>query len=232
MQGAQAVSVIANMIDLSTWNLTIPEQVPAQTIETRLMKAGYRSPYFYRSGNSLFFWAPVTGTTTKNSVYPRSELRETFPDGKLRNWLYSEGNHSLKASLAVTQVPSSGKVVIGQVHSKDNPTPYIKLQYRVERGVGYVNVELRNKPADAKSPVVMAYKSMPLNTRFNYSIDISRKGDLKVAINGLTYTGKVDPAWAGKRFYFKAGVYTLDNVGPATEGGRTVFHQLSATHTK
>ena len=223
-------AVVINMIDLNTWNLTIPEQVPARTIETRLVKADYRSPYFYRSGTTLLFWAPVTGTSTSNSPYPRSELRETFADGKQRNWLYKEGNHRLAASLAVTQVPSSGKIVIGQVHSKDNPTPYIKLQYQLVQGVGYVNLELRRKPGDIKSPVVMTYRSMPLNTRFNYAIDISRKGDLKVSIDGLTYTDKIDPAWASKRFYFKAGVYTLDNQGPPSEGGRAVFHQLRATH--
>lgn len=225
-------AVVINMIDLNTWNLTIPEQVPARTIETRLVKADYRSPYFYRSGTTLLFWAPVTGTSTSNSLYPRSELRETFADGKQRNWLYKEGNHRLAASLAVTQVPSSGKIVIGQVHSKDNPTPYIKLQYQLVQGVGYVNLELRRKPGDIKSPVVMTYRSMPLNTRFNYAIDISRKGDLKVSIDGLTYTDKIDPAWASKRFYFKAGVYTLDNQGPPSEGGRAVFHQLRATHVK
>ncbi|MFT0623365.1 polysaccharide lyase family 7 protein [Ectopseudomonas guguanensis] len=224
--------VVISMIDLNTWNLTIPEQVPARTIETRLVKADYRSPYFQRSGQTLIFWAPVTGTSTANSPYPRTELRETFADGKLRNWLYKEGSHHLSASLAVTQVPSSGKVVIGQVHSKDNPTPFIKLQYQFERGVGYVNLELRRKPGDIKSPVVMTYRSMPLDTRFNYAIDISRNGDLRVTIDGLTYTDRIDPAWADKRFYFKAGVYTLDNQGPSSEGGRAVFHQLRATHGK
>jgi hypothetical protein len=224
--------VVISMIDLNTWNLTIPEQVPARTIETRLVKADYRSPYFQRSGQTLIFWAPVTGTSTANSPYPRTELRETFADGKLRNWLYKEGSHHLSASLAVTQVPSSGKVAIGQVHSKDNPTPFIKLQYQFERGVGYVNLELRRKPGDIKSPVVMTYRSMPLDTRFNYAIDISRNGDLRVTIDGLTYTDRIDPAWADKRFYFKAGVYTLDNQGPSSEGGRAVFHQLRATHGK
>lgn len=178
----------------------------------------------------VFFWAPVTGATTGGSVYPRTELRETFKNGKKRNWRYREGSHSLRASLEVTQLPSTRKVVIGQMHAKDTPRPYIKLVYREERGVGYVNVELRHRPSDVKSPVVMTYKSMPLDTRFNYSIDVSRTGKLKVAINSLEYHGQIDKAWASKYFYFKAGMYTLDNQGPRSEGGRAKFYSLSAVH--
>jgi len=220
------------MIDLSQWNLTIPERIPAHTIETKIVKAGYRDRYFYRSGTNLVFWAPVTGTSTGGSTYPRSELRETFSDGKLRNWYYREGSHSLRAALTVQQVPSSGKIVVGQIHNKDNPTPYLKIVYQQVRGTGYINVELRKKPMDAKSPVVMTYKGMPLNTRFSYALDVSKQGDLRVAINGQVYSGKIDRGWADKRFYFKAGVYTIDNQGPASEGGRVVFHQLSAVHRK
>ncbi|MES2820287.1 MAG: polysaccharide lyase family 7 protein [Pseudomonadota bacterium] len=218
------------MLDLNNWNLTVPEQVPALTIPATLVKAGYQSKYFYRAGSALFFWAPVTGTSTGGSTYPRSELRETLPDGKHHNWLFPSGSHYLKASLEVAQVPSTGKIVIGQIHCKDNPTPYLKIVYQQTRGVGYVNVELRQKPGDVKSPIVMSYKSMPLNTRFDYSINVTKAGSLRVDIGGMTYTGKIDPAWTSKHFYFKAGVYTLDNVGPATEGGKALFHALSMGH--
>lgn len=219
------------MIDLSVWNLTIPEQVPARTIETRLVKAGYNSKYFYPNGSTITFWAPVTGTTTKNSSYPRSELRETFSNGKARNWLYREGTHRLQARLAVAQVPSTGDVVIGQLHSKDNPTPYVKLVYSMERGVGYLGVALRRRPQDKASPIVMTYKSMPLGRFFDYSIEVAKDGRLHIKLAGMEYVDQVDPAWAAKRFYFKAGMYVLDNKGPASEGGMAVFDQLSVSHT-
>ena len=32
-------------------------------------------------GAAAFFWAPVNGTTTPNSEFPRSEMRETFANG-------------------------------------------------------------------------------------------------------------------------------------------------------
>lgn len=218
------------MIDLSTWNITVPEQVSARTVETRLVKAGFSNKYFYRNGRAIVFWSPVTGTTKGSSSFPRSELRETFKDGKLRNWYYREGTHTMRASLAVNQVPSEGRIVIGQVQSKDNPTPFVKLVYTQLRGVGYVQVMVRHRPYDVKSPMVMTYKSMPLNYPFTYTLQVTKAGQLKVNVAGLRYEEKIHPAWAKKRFYFKAGVYTLDKHGPSTEGGKATFSALSVTH--
>lgn len=220
------------MIDLSVWSLTIPEQVPARTIQTQQMRAGYTSNYFYRRGDSFVFWAPVTGTATGNSDFPRSELREVYSDGKARNWLYSEGTHTLRARLAVNKVPSTGQIVIGQVHAKDNLTPYVKLVYSQVRGVGYVQVYLRQRPDDTKSPVVMTYKSMPMDYFFDYSITITRGGQLKIDVAGQQYVIQIDRTWAAKHFYFKAGVYTLDNQGPPSEGGQAEFSELTVSHQK
>lgn len=218
------------MIDLNTWNLTRPEALPVRTIEAAQIQAGYRDQYFYNDGARITFWAPVTGTPTGNSHFPRSELRETYPDGTLRNWLYREGNHALRATVAVTQVPSSGTVVIGQMHSKDNISPFIKLVYRQLNGVGYVNVSLRNKPTDTASPTVMSYKGMPLNYPFSYSIEVSRSGLVKVNVAGKVYQKQIDPSWNNYRFYYKAGMYNLDNAGTASEGGRVSFESLGVTH--
>jgi hypothetical protein len=220
------------MIDFTDWSLTIPEQSPAQVISTKALASGYQDRYFYRAGNGAVFWAPVTGTHTKGSNYPRSELRETFADGKHRNWYYKEGLHQLSAELTVKQVPSQGRIVIGQIHSKDSSKPYLKILYHQVNGTGYVYTELRKRPGDSDSPTVMTYKGMPLNTPFRYEIDLAKNGELRVEINGLVHTSKIDSAWAKKRLYFKAGVYTLDNKGPSSEGGRVEFHKLWVAHRK
>lgn len=220
------------MIDLSHWNLTIPEQVPAEIIQTKVIKAGYRDRYFYRTDSGTVFWAPVTGTTTKGSSYPRSELRETFSDGKQRNWYYKDAMNELSAELTVKQVPSQGRIVIGQIHSKDSSKPYLKILYKQVRGTGYVYLELRKKPGDKSSPTVMTYKGMPLDAPFRYEIDLAKSGELRVDINGLVHKDKIDSAWAKKRLYFKAGVYALDNKGSSSEGGRVEFHKLWVSHRK
>ena len=75
------------MIDLSSWNLSIPVGSPPKTIETAQLVKGYDGKYFNSGSGSIFFWAPVTGARTANAIYPRSELRETWSDGSLHNWL-------------------------------------------------------------------------------------------------------------------------------------------------
>ncbi|MET0126408.1 MAG: polysaccharide lyase family 7 protein, partial [Pseudomonas caspiana] len=96
------------MIDLATWNLSIPVGTPSVIIDTPKLVQGYQDGYF-RSGNTLFFWAPVTGSKTENAKFPRTELRETTADGKVYNWTYSQADNFLRAALTVNQVPSTGK---------------------------------------------------------------------------------------------------------------------------
>ena len=63
------------MIDLATWNLSIPEGSPPATIETPRLAQGFKGQYFSSEAATLSFWAPVTGSRTANAIYPRSELR-------------------------------------------------------------------------------------------------------------------------------------------------------------
>ncbi len=219
------------MIDLNTWDLTIPEGKPATTITTGQLQKGYQSKYFKKDGSQVVFWAPVTGTTTKGSSYPRSELREAYSTGVKRNWKYTAAsNNRLSARLAVEKVPSEGRIIIGQIHAKDLSAPYLKVIYNQIRGVGYVTVEARKKPKDAKSPVIMSYTGMPLGQTFTYDEQLSKKGLLKVAINGQTYQEQINSNWNKYYLYFKAGSYVTDNKGPSIEGGRVRFLDLRASH--
>ncbi len=217
------------MIDTTTWNLTIPQGTPALTVATASLRS-LQSPYYVKTDASIVFWAPVTGSHSGTSDFPRSELRETGIDGKARNWLYSSGVNTLQGTLAVNQVPSTGKVVVAQIHAKDAPTPLVKLQYRYEKGVGNVDVTYRYKPGDEKSPITYTLTNVPLGKTFSYVLQINKVGQVTVLINGTGYQTKLDPKWAGYLFYFKGGCYTLDNVGYATEGGRVTYYKLAATH--
>jgi hypothetical protein len=218
------------MIDLSTWNLTIPEEIPAATISTAEVNGGYSSPYFQRVGSTLFFWTPVTGTTTGGSPYPRTELRETLANGSQNNWQYSKGSHYLSASLAVTQVPSSGVIVLGQIHSKDSAAPFAKVVYRHMNGIGYVCLEIREKPTNQDSKLALYLVGVPLSYPFSYSLAISNGNQLTAKLNSKTYRSTISSAWAGQNFYFKAGTYVIDNDGPTSEGGRAQFDALSVRH--
>ena len=56
------------MIDLATWNLSVPVGNPPATITTPRLLNGYKNNYFHSDTGTLFFWAPVTGSKTENAI--------------------------------------------------------------------------------------------------------------------------------------------------------------------
>ncbi|MWV13085.1 polysaccharide lyase family 7 protein [Pseudomonas sp. R-28-1W-6] len=224
------------MIDLNTWNLTIPVGEPATTIETPLLVGGYQDDYFQNINGALFFWTPVSGSTTPNAKYPRSELRETYADGSLRNWKYNAADNYLRASLKVTQVPSTGKIVIGQIHNLEGDDPPLKLsyQYKSDTRTGNIVAIYRLKPGIDTTSVTV-FRDVPLNQSFSYTIRLTPSGTLVVNVKTPSsttskWTAKLDPSWATQNLYFKAGSYVQDNLGDASEAGAVNFTNLLIEH--
>lgn len=221
------------MIDLATWNLSIPEGAPPATIQTSQLVQGFKNQYFNSETGTVFFWAPVTGATTANAIYPRSELRETNSDGTLRNWMYPAADNTLRATVTVNQVPSTGKIVIGQIHTKDSNSPMVKLeyQYKAYSSTGNIVAKVRLRPDDASGQVITIATGVKLNRSFSYMIHLSPKGALGITAAGYNWRTTVDPTWKVKPLYFKAGVYVQDNTGYVTEGGKVTFSLLEIKHT-
>ena len=134
--------------DLSHWYLGLPIDSSGGTSGTSAsisvvqLVSGYVHPSYFYTGTdgSMVFWAPVNGATTSGSSYPRSELREQIvPGDNYSNWS-GYGTHVLSAQCKVTQVPSVGKVIIGQIHSYSRKArPLVKLQFfkgRIGRRTG------------------------------------------------------------------------------------------------
>ncbi|MDX1368719.1 polysaccharide lyase family 7 protein [Pseudomonas sp.] len=228
------------MLDLTTWNLSVPTDPSPTTIETPRLNNGYESQYFRRNDDSsVTFWVPVTGSHTADARYPRSELRETQADGTLSNWYHASSDSYLSAVLTVNKVPSKNKVVIGQIHSKDEPgsdnDPLAKLQYHYLRGVGRLELLLRKRPGDADVKNILLAKNIQLNERFSYKLRITPSGKLGVSVissdgdNGSLYQ-QLSGYWSKQQLYFKAGAYIQDNYGPSNEGGRVTFYHLNSQH--
>lgn len=228
------------MLDLTTWNLTIPAYDSATLISTERLNNGYESQYFrHNADGSITFWVPVNGSRTEDARYPRSELREAQADGALNNWYYYGADNYLSAVLSVNQVPSRNKVVIGQIHSKDEPgsenDPLIKLQYHYLRGVGRLELLLRKRPGDTEVQNILLAENIQLNERFGYDLRITPSGKLGVSVsssdgdNGGLYQ-QLSAYWSKQQLYFKAGAYIQDNYGPADEGGRVTFYWLNSLH--
>jgi len=220
------------MVDLATWNLSIPEGSPPKTIETPRLVDGFQDKYFNSEGSTVYFWSPVTGTKTENAIYPRSELRETYKDGTLRNWVYPDADNQLRASLVVNQVPSSGKIVIGQIHAKDSSKPMVKLEYQYSdsSATGNIVAKVRMRPDDSEGRVITVATGVKLNRSFSYRIHLDRTGDLGITAAGNSWYTTVGAAWRDKPLYFKAGVYVQDNTGYTSEGGKVTFSVLDIDH--
>lgn len=220
------------MIDLSTWNLTIPQGTPALTIATPTLVKGFKDTYFHSDTGTLFFWVPVSGSTSTGSDYPRSELRETNADGSLHNWQYGAADNYLRASVVVNQVPSVGKVVIGQIHVFGSSAPMLKLeyQYKDKTANGNIVAKLRTSPDDVDGTVITIATGVKLGTRFAYTLHLSKTGDLSINVADMVYTTRISSKWAPAALYFKAGAYISDNTGYATEGGMVTFYTLAISH--
>lgn len=222
------------MIDLASWNLSVPVGSPPATIDTPRLVNGFKDQYFNSQNGTLFFWAPVTGSKTENAIYPRTELRETYSNGTLHNWTYPSADNFLRATLAVNQVPSSGKIVIGQIHAYESTKPLVKVeyQYKSTSKTGNIVAKVRIRPDDDEGKVIIVAENVALNKQFSYQIHLSPGGSLGIAAAGSHWASPISKTWRNKPLYFKAGVYTQDNTGYTSEGGKVTFYKLDIDHNK
>jgi hypothetical protein len=233
------------LIDLSCWNLTIP--VNAETIPTKKLLAGYQSPFFQRQVNgALSFIAPSTGENikpTKNSTYPRAELREVNRDGTLAWWKPWEDVHTLYADLQIDSLGSGKKGIFGQFHPKGTN---VSVKLNLTNGTLYMHLRRKYTPDHIKDgdpnypeDKIAILKGYKLGTRFTYEIKLNERMQLNVWINGAwvltdyqfdieSYRSAFDGE--GDRWYAKAGVYSQTKVGKPGEG-RATFYALTITHT-
>jgi hypothetical protein len=219
------------MIDLATWNLSVPVGSPPYTVETTKLVDGFKDQYFHSDTGTLFFWSPVTGTRTDNAIYPRTELRETYSNGTLKNWYYPDADNSLRATLSVSKVPSSGKIVIGQIHAYNSQKPMVKVeyQYKTSSSTGNIVAKVRMHPDDTARVITIA-TGVKLNQEFSYLIHLSPGGALGISAAGYQWDTDISAMWRDKPLYFKAGVYVQDNSGYTSEGGEVTFSKLDIDH--
>lgn len=165
--------------------------------------------------NCYLLTAPVAGDTTANSERTRTEFRECSADGDEVNFLVSQ-SHTHRMTMDLLKVCSNGRVVLGQIHVKNNDKPPLKLYY----DNGKIKVGFRttyNQTDDVKSTL---YSGFNLGDKIAYSIINSGNGTVKIylavnAVNvyaagmtsGPAWTATFDSSWDGKYLYSKGGIY-------------------------
>jgi hypothetical protein len=209
--------------NLSIWTLQTPVASGSSVVQIKPadLMAGYTSQWLSTAEDgAMSFWCPVTGaTTSSNTHYPRSELRETWPDG---DWPLA-GHHRLDAVCRVMQVPDNGRIIIGQIHGHVDGSEIIKLYW--DNGKLSAAVE-----PNRSSETGLALGSAKIGDTIAYSLEM-QDGKLKVAADGKSvaydYTAST---WKTDTYYFKAGAYVQDDTGPSSVGGRVRFYSLTVEH--
>lgn len=233
-------------IDLSHWSVTIPEENPKKPGQP--IDVGYpdildfaNNPvlkkYMYNDekDKSIVFYAFPSGSTTANSHFSRSELRETMEVGnKNVNWTFAQGG-KFKGTYAIADVSkeSNGKyskVIIAQIHGrlteeqrkligqKDNNAPPILKIYWENGKIRVKTKVLKNPNATDKEILEVKawgddkgrdFKEKVNFDKFTLEVIVS-EGRMEVILNGsesLVYDDINMKKWGVFENYFKAGNY-------------------------
>lgn len=164
------------------------------------------------------YWCSVLDDTKGSSKYPRTEGRQTLPDSSASfNWMLGSAKHSMAGRVRVEAAPSSGKVIIGQIHAVNSPNPFLMVTW----WSGSVRIESRNVPLGSARTLIE--KAVPLGQPFDYNVQVDEIGELGVSLDELRSTSPVSSSLKKLPFFLKAGAYVIDNKGAATEGGLVVY---------
>lgn len=202
--------------DLATYKLQTPI-ARRDSVEEVAQPAlrDFVAPFFYydASAQAMVFNCPDNGATTRGSHFPRSELRDTD------EWTFS-GQHTLSASLAVTQQPGSGNIIVGQIHGNGPGSEALKIRW----SKGDVVVGIKSSPGSTEERFTLV-RGLALGDRIDYTIAQSGH-TVTVTVNGASKSFTYDHSWDGDSVYFKAGNYLQDNSASGS-AGVVKFYALS-----
>ena len=166
----------------------------------------------------MVFSANGDGVTTKNSHYPRSELREMNGSEKAA-WSNTSGTHTLDVCEAITKVPSAKPhVVAAQIHDGNDDVMQIRLEGQ----------KLMVQYNDGKSNVVID-PNYQLGTPYNVRI-VAANSKVDVLYNGEK---KAELPLSGSGWYWKVGAYVQSNSSKgdgAGSVGEVTVYSLNCVH--
>lgn len=218
---AQRARSVADVIDPDQWYLTLPtgKAGDPDTVDgaklTTLSNAAFQ---FDQRRGGVQFRATAGGVTTKNSQYPRSELREET-GGEHAAWSNTSGEHTLDVCQAVTELPKEKPdVVTAQIHDDKSDVMEVRLE----------GAKLIAQYGDGKKEFVLdpAYR---LGTPYAVRIQAA-DGRIAVSYNGKQM-GTIDQSGTG--WYFKTGSYVQSNTDKgdkADAAGAVVLYSAKVHH--
>lgn len=254
-------------IDLSHWTLTTPEEDtdhPGKTLDLNYPEildfasneATKKYMYEDPKDKSLVFYAFPSGTSTANSHFSRSELRETMVIGdKNTNWNFAKGGR-MEATYRMQNVSKEedgkySKVIIAQIHGRltdeqqkllgqkdNNAAPILKIYW--DQGKIKVKTKVLKNPAASLKELLPAdawvdddgrvFKEKVDFDRFTLEVKVS-DGRLEVILNNgesFVYNDVNIKKWGVFDNYFKAGNY-FQSKNPGTSATVKIY-ALKVSH--
>jgi hypothetical protein len=209
------------VLDLANWYLTLPTGKPGAPDTVEQPALGKLTNEHFKvndTGDGVVFSAQGDGVTTKNSHFPRSELREMNGSEKAA-WSNTSGTHILDVCEAVTQVPSTKpEVVAAQIHDDKDDVLQIRLEGQ----------KLAVQYNDGKSEQVLD-PNYELGTPYNVRI-VAAAGKVEVLYNGKK---KAELPLSGSGWYWKVGAYVQSNTSKgdgADASGAVTVYALKVDH--
>lgn len=216
--------------DLRLWKLqTLDTNYRFTEVKPSKLSAGYSSNLFYTDSldGSLVFKTPENGTTTKDAVHPRVELRQVA--GKA-DWLLTDTTeHTLTAECKVVAVvPDTPKIIIGQIHGSDKKSQVFKMMWNGKKdGKCKITAQFKDNDENKGDHNIDLVKGLSLGDLISYTITM-KSGTITVTVNGQTCSHTYTPEYFGTtdKYYFKAGNYLQCSGPDANKYGIVKFFKL------
>jgi len=248
-------------IDLSHWKVTIPVGKPTEISPPEILDYATNEmlkPFMYNDSTSgaLVFYARPTNSTTANSKYSRSELREQMvPGDNSVNWTFAQGGR-MKGKLRIDEISKDKKgryhkTIIMQIHgrltneqrdligAKDNNAPPILKIYWQN---GKIRVKTKVLKFEGLSGNALLHEEAWDNDKghtfkeevgfgkFTLEVKVS-KGKMVVVLNNdefKVYENIHMQKWGVFENYFKAGNYFQSRDEDAFASVK--YYELSVSH--
>lgn len=247
-------------IDLSNWKVTLPIGNPTEVKPPEILAYASNpllTEFMYNDstdGALVFYTYP--GSSTANSSYSRTELREQMvPGSNSTNWTFAQGGR-MRGTLSVPEVSldengTPHRTIIMQIHGRltneqrdligedDNNAPPIMKIYWTDGKVRLKSKYLKNPAATYEELLHTdawgddegyTFPEVVGHEKFTLEIIADASG-MRVTLNDRethTYTGFDMEKWAPFENYFKAGNYLVSR----TEGAfaRVKYYTLEVSH--
>ena len=189
------------------WNEGIGRSSGHVDIPQSQLLAGYsESPYFMLNptATAVQFQVYMNGATTSaNTHYARSEMRELTHDGNTKAaWVAGSGSHIMEYSFKVLHIqPNKPWTTIGQIHDASSDALSIKV-----KGNSTSALEVTAWIYDAEQSTRLVTPFVLNSTTTKIKIDLTN-GTLKIYANDVLKITSTAMSGKGSGHYFKVGDY-------------------------